>query len=39
MTRFKGRSAIVRAGMLAVGFATAACMADRSPARADDVTP
>ena len=39
MTRFKGRSAIVRAGMLAVGFATATCMADRYPAYADDVTP
>ena len=39
MKRFKGRSAIARAGMLAVGVATAACMAARSPAYADDVTP
>jgi len=39
MTRFKGRSPVLRAGMLAVVFAATAGIADRSPARADDVTP
>src|ERR1700737_1084425 len=39
MTRLKGCKPLVRAGMLAVVFAATAGIADRSPARADDVTP
>jgi alcohol dehydrogenase (cytochrome c) len=39
MTGLKGCRPLVRAGMLAVVFAATAGIADRSPARADDVTP
>src|SRR5260370_35509566 len=39
MTRLKGCRPLVRAGMVAVVFAATAGIADRTPARADDVTP